>query len=163
MQNTGAVFLYKPPENGGELEADLRILQPLTSGTALPKRIWNLNSLRADELWAMSFLLYSYCFWAPTFPPSPISHSLSTNMGTGKSEGNSYCICIYSTYCSSLTFQMLGILFLWLQLIWKLKCTQSLALQYEVLKPKILIEAKIKLAVSFFRFSSISIFKIPLL
>lgn len=58
---------------------------------------------------------------------------------------------------------MLGILFLWLQLIWELKCTQSLALQYEVLKPKILIEAKIKLAVSFFRFSSITTFKIPLL
>lgn len=68
MQNTGVVFLYKPPENGGELEADLRVLQPLTSGTALPKRIRNFNSLRADDLWAMSFLLYSYCFGALTFP-----------------------------------------------------------------------------------------------
>lgn len=42
---------------------------------------------------------------------------------------------------------MLGILLHQLHLIWKLKCTQSLALQYEVLKTK---TTKIKLVVSLF-------------
>lgn len=48
-------------------------------------------SLRTDSVCAVSFLLYSYCFWALAFHP-PICHNLYTNRELGKWEGSSYYI-----------------------------------------------------------------------
>lgn len=79
MWNTGVVFLYKPPENGGGFKTDLRVLQPLTSGTALPKRAWILNFLhlsKSRQCLCCFFSSLQFLFLSSGFPSSHLPQSL---------------------------------------------------------------------------------------
>lgn len=79
MWNTGVVFLYKPLESGGGFKTDLRVLQPFTSGTALPKRVWILNFLRLSESRQCLCCLFSslqLLFLSSGLPSSHLPQSL---------------------------------------------------------------------------------------